>query len=37
MDEVKALGRDRCVCFERINSWAIVIAVAENIIYYVMF
>lgn len=36
MDEVKSLGRDRSVYLERINSWAIVIAVAENIIYYVM-
>lgn len=34
MDEVKALGRDRSVYLERINSWATVIAVAENIIYY---
>ena len=36
MDEVKALGRDRSVYLERINSWATVITVAENIIYYVM-
>ena len=36
MDEVKALGRDRSVYLERINSWATVIAVVENIIYYVM-
>ena len=37
MDEVKSLGRDRFVYLERINSWITVIAVAENIIYYVMF
>ena len=33
MDEVKALGRDRSVYLERINSWTTVIAVAENIIH----
>ena len=27
---------DRSVSLDRINSWATVIAVAENIIYYVM-
>ena len=36
MDEVKALGRDRSVYLERINSWTTVITVVENIIYYVM-
>ena len=35
MDEVKSLGRDRSVCFERITSWTTVIAVAENIIHHV--
>ena len=35
MDEVKALGRDRSVYLERINSWTTVIAVIENIIHHV--
>ena len=35
MDEVKALGRDRSVYLERINSWTTETAVVENIIYYV--
>lgn len=34
MDEVKALGRDRSVYLERINSWTTVITVIENIIHH---